>query len=107
MERGDESRYLRELSKGRLGMQNDDKRTSRDDETFPHEAEAEADAAHEDELTSPEPPLEAAAEPKEDAAKTISFPKTAHMGGQGPLEPTFGMPDFDFPRRHEEQRERG
>jgi hypothetical protein len=76
-------------------MQNDDKRTSRDDETFPHEAEA--DAAHEDELTNAEPPLETAAEPKEDAANTISFPKTAHMGGQGPLEPTFGMPDFDFP----------
>ena len=76
-------------------MQNDDKRTSRDDETFPHEAEA--DAAHEDELTSPEAPLETAAEPKDDAAKTISFATTAHMAGQSPLEPTFGMPDFDFP----------
>lgn len=72
-------------------MQNDDKRTSRDDETIPHEA----DAAHEDELTNPEAAAEA--ELKEDTAKTISFPKTAHMAGQSPLEPTFGMPDFDFP----------
>ena len=76
-------------------MQNDDKRTSRDDETIPHEAEA--DAAHEDELTGPDVPVETAAEPKNNASKTISFPKTAYMAGQGPLEPTFGMPDFDFP----------
>jgi hypothetical protein len=76
-------------------MQNDDKRTSRDDETFPHEAEA--DAVHDDDLASPETPPEAAAEPSEDMAKTISFPKNVHISSQGPLEPTFGMPDFDFP----------
>ena len=75
-------------------MQNDDKRSSRDDETFPREAE---DAAHDDDLTTPEAPLDTAAEPKDDAAKTISFGKTAPFGGHGPLEPTFGMPDFDFP----------
>ena len=74
-------------------MQNDDKRTSRDDETFPREADADA---LEDDLTTPEAPLDAVAEPSEAASNTISFSKTAHMGGQGPLEPTFGMPDFDF-----------
>ena len=75
-------------------MQNDDKRT-RDDETSP--PEAEADAAHDDELTGLESPLGDAAEPTEDIAKTFTFSKTAHLGSQGPLEPTFGMPDFDFP----------
>lgn len=73
-------------------MQNDDQR---DDDTFP--PEAEADAAHEDDLTNPEAPLEKPAQPGEEAAKTIAFPKTAHLAGQSPLEPTFGMPDFDFP----------
>ena len=76
-------------------MQNDDKRSSRDNDTFPHEAEA--DAPHDDELTSNEAPQEAAPEPEDDEPKTLSFVRAAHMGGQGPLEPTFGMPDFDFP----------
>lgn len=77
-------------------MQNDDKRTSRDDdETFPHGVEA--DAAHDDELAVPEAPVEAEAQPNGDAPRTITFPRSASSAGQSPLEPTFGMPDFDFP----------
>ena len=54
-------------------MENDDKRTSRDDETFP--PEAEADAAHDDDLASPEAPLETASEPDETTRETDCLPE--------------------------------
>ncbi len=76
-------------------MQNDDKRTSREDDTFP--PEGEADAAHDDDLNGPDAPLETAPQADDTAQKSAAFSKIAGLGGQSPLEPTFGMPDFDFP----------
>ncbi len=79
-------------------MDNDDKLTSHGEDTLPGD-DAKAKAAQNDSAAGDKSThaRRAAAEAELRASNTISFPRMAHVGASGRIEPNFGVPDFDLP----------
>ena len=76
-------------------MQNDDKRTSREDDTFP--PEGEADAAHDDDLNGPDAPLETAPQADDTAQKSAVILENRWFGGTKSAGADIRNARFRFP----------